>query len=176
MQEKGKRIFHKFIEEKKKNLILYMTIWTYLLVIGVLIGFSDIRIMIVCLVFGVTLGFLNIKAWIQYKKTINSISDLEKLYGQLEKTDTNQFKEWKLIITEEHVLSAFDTLQIIPFSDIQKVEIGIQESGLKPSKSLYITKKGISDKLQIAVAYSAADNPNEFYKAFDLIQKKITQK
>lgn len=176
MQEKGKRIFNKFIEEKKKNLILYMTIWICLLVIGVLIGLSDTRIMIVCLVFGVTLGFLNIKTWIQYKKTINSISDLEKLYGQLEKTDINQFEEWKLIITDDHVLSAYETLLIVPFSDIQKVEIGVQESGLKPSKSIYITRKGSLEKYKIAEAYSVINIPVEFYKAFDMIQKKITQK
>jgi hypothetical protein len=45
--------------------------------------------------------------------------------------DTEQFKEWKLIITEEYVLSAYDNIQIFSFSNIENVEIGILEGGLK---------------------------------------------
>ncbi len=176
MQETGKRRFNKFIEEKKKNLILCTTIWICLLVIGVLIGLADILIMIVFVVFGVTLGYLNIKSWIQYKKTIDRIGDLEKLYVQLEKIDAKQFEEWKLIITDEYVLSAYDTLLIIPFTDIQKVEIVIQERGLKPNKSIEITEKENSEKYRIAQIYSVNNSSIEFYKAFDLIQKNITQK
>lgn len=86
MKENGKRIWNQFIEEKKKKLILFMTVWICLLVIAALIGVSDIRIMIVFIVFGITLGYLNTRAWIQYKKTIRSIGNLDNLYEQLEKT------------------------------------------------------------------------------------------
>ena len=176
MQETGKRRFNKFIEEKKKNLILYTTVWICLLVIGVLIGFADILIMIVFMVFGVTLGYLNIKSWIQYKRTIDSIGDLEKLYVQLENIDANQFEEWKLMITDEYVLSAYDNFLIIPFTDIEKVEIVIQESGLKPNQSIEITGKDNSEKYRIAQVYTVNNSSIEFYKAFELIQRNITQK
>lgn len=139
------------------------------------IGLSDVRIMIVFTVFGITLGFLNIRAWIQHKKIISRISNLDNLYEQLEKTDTKQFEEWKLIITDEYILSASDSLQIVHFSNIEKVELGIQESGLKPNKSIFITLKGNPEKYRIAQAYTANNINAGFFKAFDMIQEKVTQ-
>lgn len=173
MREKGKVIFNKFVEEKRNKLILNLTIWICLIFVAVLIGLTDLRIMVILAVFGISLGYINIKDWLQYKKTMSNINSIEKLYEQLEKVDTEQFKEWKLIITEEYVISAYDNIQIFPFSNIENVEIGILEGGLKPSKNIFITLKGDSERYKIAQAYSSVENPTSFYKAFETILEKI---
>jgi hypothetical protein len=173
MREKGKDIFKKFVEEKKNKLILNLTIWICLLVVALLIGLTDLRIMVILAVFGILLGYINIKDWLQYKKTMKNINNIEKLYVQLEKVGTEQFKEWKLIITEEYLLSSYDNIRIFPFSNIENVEIGIMEGGLKPSKNIFITLKGDSERHKIAQAYSAVEIPTSFYKAFETILEKI---
>lgn len=173
MREKGKEIFNKFVEEKRNKLILNLTIWICLLIVAVLIGLTDLRIMIILAVFGISLGYINMKDWLQYKKTMSNINSIEKLYEQLEKVDTEQFKEWKLIITEEYVISAYDNIQIFPFSNIVNIEIGILEGGLKPSKNIFITLNGDSERYKIAQAYSTVEIPTSFYKVFETILEKI---
>jgi len=176
MREKGKEIFRKFVEEKKNKLILNLTIWICLLIVAVLIGFTDLRITVILALFGILLGYINMKDWLQYKKTMKNIKSLEKLYVQLEKVDSEQFKEWKLIITEEYVISAYENIQIFPFSNIENVEIGIQEGGLKPSKNIFITLKGNSERHRIAQAYSAIEISTSFYKAFETILRIVQDK
>jgi len=172
MGKNGKEIFEKFISEKKKNLKLHATIWMSLLAIAALTLTADIRIAGILAIFGAFMGYLNIKAWTQYKETMGRISNLNGLYEQLEKTGTKQFEDWKMIVTDEYVLSAYESFQIFPFSDIGKVEMGIQEEGLKPNKNIFITVKGDQERHRIAQAYSAVEIPASFYEAFDTIQKK----
>lgn len=173
MQKNGKEIFKKFVEEKKNKLILNLTIWICLLVIALLIGFTDFRIMIILALFGILLGFINIKDWIQYKLTMKKINNIEKFYDQLEKVDYEQFKEWKLIITDEYILSAHENIQIFLYSDMDNVEIGIQEGGLRSNKNIFVTLKGDSERHKIAQAYYTDEIPAGFYIAFETIMKKI---
>ena len=173
MPEKGKEIFRKIVEEKKNKLILSLTIWICLLFVAVLIGFTDLRITLILALLGVLLGVTNIKDWLQYKKTMKNINSLEKLYVQLEEMDIEQFKEWKLIITDEYVISAYENIQIYPFTNIEDVEMGIQDGGLKPNKNIFVTLKGDSERRRIAKAYSTVEIPTSFYKAFETILKKV---
>ncbi|MDD3173869.1 MAG: hypothetical protein PHF63_09440 [Herbinix sp.] len=173
MKNNGKVIFKKFVVEIKNKLILNLTIWICLLVIAVLIGFSDFRVMAILVLFGILIGYINIKNWLQYKMAMKNIKSLEKFYAQLDKVDLEQFKDWKLIITDEYVITAHENIQIFPFTKIDNVEIGIQEGGLKPNKNIFVTLKGDSERHKIAQAYSTDEIPSGFYKAFETILKKI---
>ena len=158
----GEQKYYDFIEERvKKNRI--MDIASISIVSAGFIAFTSkedagIFIGLFLIVLGIALLIKNAGAKNDLNKKLDIVDDKRKFFRQLVDKETVEFKDLRLIITNEYVLKYSDDLYIYKLADMKTVEL--------KNNRLYIVGY---DKEHYEVAVNEKGKENSFDTASQLL-------
>ncbi|MCI9422743.1 MAG: hypothetical protein HFG81_08515 [Dorea sp.] len=138
IQTKGQQKYYDFIEERVKKLRTGMIVWGSLLAVALIGMFSDVLLAIILAAVGAALAILNLKSQKALNEKLNVVEDREEFFRQLASSDLLEFKAARLIIMKDYLLQMKEDVFIYPFSEMEKVEVGIQG---KVGKTLFLTDR-----------------------------------
>ena len=149
IQIAGEQKYYDFIEERVKKLRTGMIVWGSLLGVAFIGMFSDVRLALILASVGIALAILNLKSQQALKGKLEGIEDKEEFFRQLADTDLVEVKEARLMITKDYVLGMKEDVFVYSFSEMDKVEVGLQG---KVGKTLFLTdRQGIRHEIMSCV-------------------------
>ncbi len=149
IQTAGEQKYYDFIEERVKKLRTGMIVWGSLLGVAFIGMFSDVRLALILASVGIALAILNLKSQQALKGKLEGIEDKEEFFRQLADTDLVEVKEARLMITKDYVLGMKEDVFVYSFSEMDKVEVGLQG---KVGKTLFLTdRQGIRHEIMSCV-------------------------
>lgn len=111
---------------------------------------------------------------IRIRTEFNKFDEKEELYSQLEQDSACYYNDYKVIITQNYIVSYAQGLHIYKFSDLKTVSTCQDSSSAVQAKWIYLTDKnnGINK-----FAILGTDNSSQkFYEMINQIQKGIDNK
>lgn len=167
IQTAGEQKYYDFIEERTKNLRMGMIIWVSLLAVAFIASLSNIKVGILLGVIGGVLAVLNVKSQKALKEKLAGISDRADFFNQLIAPESEESKEYRLLITKDYVLKYKGDVYIYRLADMEKVEVGIEKSG---TKHLFLTDKSGSRQ---ELAECPKDDGEEFDRVYRILNEKV---
>ncbi|MEG0962939.1 MAG: hypothetical protein RR139_02850 [Lachnospiraceae bacterium] len=166
----GKQRYEEFIKEHQSTLRMGTLIWTCLGVIGIFLIMKPIGIIVE--IAAVMLGILNVKSWIKLNRTLDMVPDKQKFYQQMEKPKAT-FLKFKIIVLEDYVLTNDSNVELFPLKTIEKIDVGVQKTGYKPKKCLFLTTTdGLQHKIALVYENQTVAALEEFDEIYQILNKK----
>ncbi len=127
IESAGEKKYYDFIADRmKRHRILDIT-WMSLICLAFLSLASEVEaaffLGIMLLILGVAIGISNASSRKALSKKLNVIENKKKFFNQLVAKDTVEFKDLRLLITNDYLLKYSDDLYIYKFSEMKNVEI-----------------------------------------------------
>lgn len=147
IQTAGEQKYYDFIQERAKTARTGMIVWISLVAVGFIAALSNIAIGAVLMLGGIFLAVLNLKSQKALKGKLDVVTDKIEFYNQLIAEDAIELKDIHVLITKDYVLRSYKDIFVYKISDMEKVEVGIQNQGYK-QKVLFLTgKDGIRNEI-----------------------------
>ena len=172
IQTAGEQKYYEFIQERAKNIRMGMIVWVSLLAVAVISFSGDKRIAVILAVAGLLLAAVNIKSQTVLKKKLDVVADRASFYNQLIANDAVELPGLHLMVTNEYVLSGSSDISIYRLADMKKVEVGIQDGGYKPHKSLFLTDHS-GERHEVASCPKDSGLEEDFNQAYEVLCGRI---
>lgn len=169
IQTAGEQKYYDFIEERTKKLRTGMIVWGSLLAVAFIGMFSDARLSLILAAVGLALAILNLKSQQALKGKLDAIEDKEEFFRQLTDTDLIELKDERLIILKDYVLCMKEDVFIYSFSEMEKVEVGLQG---RVGKTLFLTdRQGTRHEIMSCVKDDGKQK--EFDRVYDVLSERV---
>ncbi len=169
IQTAGQQKYYDFIEERVKKLRTGMIVWGSLLAVAFIGMFSDARIALILGLVGIALAVMNVKSWRALKGKLDIVDDKEEFFRQLTDPTLIEIAGYHLIVMKDYALVRREDVYIYPFSEMEKVEVGLQG---KVGKVLFLTERQ-GKRHEIASCVKEDGMQEEFDRAYRALSERV---